>query len=273
MRHVEAGDGADGVRRVGDALHVEQSAGIVLQRPDEHHGQRRTRSFNRGDDGVRANVAVADAGDAAEDVDAHNLRGAVAVALQRRLHRVVVGRERARLDEDLVPLRSRLVKRRQQHVQVHRRRVHQRHLERRVVGADDARRRIARPLFNVDPRHTGALGHKVALDAVRGPAVQVLEDGRAHARRLQAQRVAAEVRHLISVLRLGLEEHGAVLGERVFRVELRRVLLSRQFLARNAIEHHAAASRGARSDRTRASSSAAVAGGAHARRKSSPAVR
>lgn len=99
------------------------------------------------------------------------------------------------LDDDLVALVGRPVKRAQQEVHVDRERVHHRHLVRRL-GADERGGQTGHRLVNVGPRARAA---KVALDTARRPLLHFLVQIGLRAQRLQTERVAAEVDAALAV--------------------------------------------------------------------------
>ena len=114
-----------------------------------------------------------------------------AVEAHLRFQRVAVGRKRAGLHQDRVPLRRRPVEADHHQVQVRRQRVHRDDFRR--LRADDVGKACAHQFVVRHPRRGF---EEVALDRIARPLVEHFLDHRARAARLQAERVAAEVRLL-----------------------------------------------------------------------------
>jgi hypothetical protein len=126
-----------------------------------------------------------------------------------RFHRVLVGRERTALYQNLVPRRCRTVERHHHQMQIYRERIHHHHFLR--FCTHKFRRLLSEQSVIWHPRIPSA---KMSLHTQLGPVFQFLLNVRGSTPWLQTERMAAQV-NAIGAIDLGNEEKIAVLLERI----------------------------------------------------------
>jgi len=199
MCQVEAGDRAGGVCKVCDLPQLERLAGAVLHAGPQHQRQARSVLGDRALDRLHRERAVLLVGFQFDQVGSR----IEAVEANLRFERMAIGRERTGLHQDRWTLARRAIEADHHQVQVGGQRVHRHHFAR--LRADQGRERLA---------YQGVVGHprrglaEMSFHGFLGPFVQHLLDVRAHAARLQAERVAAEVGLLVIAVP-GNQEFGA----------------------------------------------------------------
>ncbi len=209
VREVESGNGAGGVRGLGQPLHIEQLTREIIDAAEKDECDLVRMAINRVQDVFFANQSLAIPG---RDLD-DGVLGIESVEPRLRLQQVTVRREHFRFTDDLVALPGRAVERDEQEVDIGRQRVHADDL--RLLGADDPGHRRCQALVVAVPRIRGM---KMAFDAVFCPLVEFQLDSAPHGLRLQPQRMAREIYNLgraqgrkVKTVTTGLQWIGLVL--------------------------------------------------------------
>jgi hypothetical protein len=196
VRKVPTDDGAGGVPGRRDRFDVEVLAAVVVDGAEQDEGDVAAVTLQVLDD-----VRAAQPGLSGTRPQPHD-RLVRVIAVQRGLaaYRVAVRREGGVLDEDLEPVRGRPVEADHHQVQVDGQRVHDDDLGRQRTH--QPRGRLAQQLVVRDPRPGGLT---MSFDAEPRPVVELLAEPGAQRLRLQAERVAGEVRGLAGTVRRHVE--------------------------------------------------------------------
>ena len=216
MGEVETDHRARRMAEARDLLQVERLPGAVLHAGPEDQCQTRAVFGDGAFDRRHRECAVGLVG---LDFDQIGFRRQSA-GFELRSHRVAVGRKRAGLHQDRAAFGGRSVETHHHQMQVRGERIHRDHFQR--LRADHVGQRIA---------DEGVIGHprrgfeEVALDAVARPLVHHFVDAGARALRLQAEGIAAEVRHFGAVVARDVE-FIAIAAQRVVGVLLLRVFIA-----------------------------------------------
>jgi hypothetical protein len=210
VRAVEADRRALCLRKPRDFLQVEGLAGAVLDARPQHQGQPRSVLFDGASDGRHRNRPAGLVG-----LHLDQALGRVeAVEADLRLNGLPVGRKRARFDQDRRPIRRGPVKADHQQMQVDGQRVHRRDFD-RLRAHQFGQRRIHR--FQV--AQPGPLALEVALHRELAPDGELGEHRGLGVLRLQAQRIADEVRQFTLAVARNVEAL-AEAGQRIIAVRL-----------------------------------------------------
>ena len=206
VREIESDDATLAMRGFGDRAKVERLAGAVLHAGQHHERDARAVFVESAQDRRVGNRSVRLI---AFELDQRGGR-IVSVETDLRFDRVTVGRECVLLDQDRRPLRGRTIEADHHQVQVHGQRIHRDDFVR--LRADEGGEVFAHELV---VRHPRVLAVEMRLDGEPLPVVELVDQRGAHRARLEAKRIAAEIRLFGAVRALRNQEFVAERGQRI----------------------------------------------------------